>query len=48
MFQFSENFPDEIHIDINLDPEEMSYLHKEPSLIPKRVTAANQVLPFFK
>jgi hypothetical protein len=40
----TDNFPDEIHIDINLDTDDMPYFD-ESSVIPKRVTAANQVLP---
>ena len=43
----TDNFPDEIHIDINLDTDDMPYFD-ETSVIPKRVTAANQVMfPLF-
>lgn len=38
----ADNFPDEIHIDINLDTDDMPYFD-ETSVIPKRVTASNQV-----
>ncbi|XP_059475381.1 zinc finger protein 423-like isoform X2 [Neocloeon triangulifer] len=44
-FEALPEFPDEIHIDINLYPEEITTYLDEVSTAPKRITAANQVLP---
>ncbi|CAB3363735.1 Hypothetical predicted protein [Cloeon dipterum] len=47
-FETLPDFPDEIHIDMNMYHEEFPYGFEEMSSMPKRITAANQVLPLFK